>query len=197
MAISYVSCGNTPGLGERIGHSSPGLSCLESFQESLIQALKGTRVVGVGVTILQWRLLSLAAMLVFAFPAEASADKHYPASITADTQSPISVTKCDVWARDWNKTILTAHAAVSNSLLDVGIAFTNNAKKAVTGLQVHLVSYDSLNNIIETSDNDTQMNRYADNMSVSPGGYFALLGAHSWHGHNKHPERDRVACSID
>jgi len=146
--------------------------------------------------VLWWRYLILVAVLLIMCPIVANADKQYPTTIIAATQSPVTLTKCDAWARDWNKTVLTAHAAISNALFDLGIAFTNNSSKPVTEIRVKLVSYDSFNNVIGSSDVDTQMNQSAKGLSVAPAASFELLGPQSWHGKNAHPDRDHVSCEV-
>ena len=128
--------------------------------------------------------------------AAASADKQYPTTIISAPGSPVTATKCESWARDWNKTILTAHAAVGDVLLDLGISFTNTSSKPVTAVKVSFLSYDSAGTLVDGAMLDTKENRAADGMSVAPGAPFALVGPRSWHVHNKHPERDHVSCEI-
>ena len=138
------------------------------------------------------------ALVVFvtASTSAAVADKQYPTTIITAPGSPVTATKCEAWARDWNKTILTAHAAVGDVLLDLGISFTNTSAKPVTALKVSFLSYDSAGVLVDSTVLDTQENRAADGMSVAPGASFGLVGPRSWHGHNKHPERDHLSCKI-
>lgn len=144
------------------------------------------------------RLRYWIALVIFvvASTAAAGADKQYPTAIITAPGSPVSTTKCEAWARDWNKTILTAHAAVGDVLLDLGISFTNKSSKPVTELRVTFLSYDSAGALVDSAILDSRENHAADGMSVDPGASFALVGPRSWHGHNKHPERDRVSCEI-
>ena len=138
------------------------------------------------------------ALVVFvtAPTSAAIADKQYPTTIITARGSPVNATKCEAWARDWNKTILTAHAAVGDALFDLGISFTNKSSKPITEVRTSFLSYDSAGALVDGTLLDTKENRAADGMSVAPGASFALVGPRSWHGHNKHPERDHVSCEI-
>jgi hypothetical protein len=79
------------------------------------------------------RRFGLSSIVLGAFFVSTStgalADKNYPTSIVNDPGSAVTLTKCEVWARDWNKTIELAHASVPNALLDVGIAYSNASSK--------------------------------------------------------------------
>src|SRR5579872_1101120 len=142
------------------------------------------------------RFWSALVVFVTASTSAAVADKQYPTTIITAPGSPVTATKCEAWARDWNKTILTAHAAVGDVLLDLGISFTNASAKPVAAVEVSFLSYDSAGTLVDAAILDTKENRAADGMSVAPGAPFALAGPRSWHGHNKHPERDHVSCEI-
>jgi hypothetical protein len=132
--------------------------------------------------------------LLIASPAIAIADEHYPTTIIQN-QSPVTLTKCEAWAHDANKTVEWAHFSKANAYFNLGIDFTNNSDKAVTALRVETVSYDAFNSEIVTSDLDTNANRSADKMSVAPGTSFDLLGPKSWQRPNLH-ENDHVTCEI-
>lgn len=138
----------------------------------------------------------VAGAFIVVSSTSARADKQYPVSILILASSPVTLTKCEVWARDANKTILYTHASLPNALLDLGVAFTNTSDKPVTALRVELTSYDSFNTALRTSELDSQENRSADKMSVAPGGSFDLLGPRSWHARNAVPNRDHVSCAI-
>jgi len=144
---------------------------------------------------LRYYLFSVILLLTV-IPLMAKADKQYPATIVSASQSPVTLTKCEAWARDWNKTALIAHVSSPNYLFDLGIAFTNNSTEPVVALRIKLASYDSFDNLIGSSDVSTQMNESATGMSVAPGASFELLGPQSWHGKNGHPDRDHVSCEI-
>jgi hypothetical protein len=133
---------------------------------------------------------------VLASSTAAIADKDYPTSVINDAGSPVTLTKCEAWARDINKTILYSHASVPNVLFDLGIAFTNTSDKPVTALRVETVSYDAFNTVLRTGQLDTQQDPSADKLSVAPGASFDLLGPKSWHGGNDLTNRDRVSCKI-
>ena len=117
--------------------------------------------------------------LMFASRAAAIADKGYTISIVNDSGSPVMLTKCEVWARDWNKTIELAHASVPNALLDVGVAYSNTSSKTVTAIRVKLTLYDALDTLLRAGTDDSTSNRSADKMSVGPGSSFDLLGPRS------------------
>jgi hypothetical protein len=123
------------------------------------------------------------------------ADKEYPATLINPSRSPLALTSCKAWARDWNKTVLVAHAAIGDYLFDVGIVFRNDSSKPVTGLVLRIMSYDSSNAQISTTFLDTKNNSAATSMFVAPGTSFNLLGPKSWHQHND-PIRDHVSCEI-
>lgn len=152
------------------------------------------RCTSVGHAIL--RCCLLPGVLVFASTTPAVADKDYPTSIINDPASPVTLTKCEAWARDWNKTIEFAHASLPNWLFDLGIAFTNTSDKPVIALRVEMISYDGFNTALRTGEFDTEENRSADNMSVARGASFDLLGPRSWHRYNGVANRDHVSCAI-
>lgn len=134
------------------------------------------------------------AILLEAAPA--SADKQYPCTVTSAVGSPVTLTSCEAWARDWNKTILTAHAAISNALFDLGVSFSNVSNKTVTSVRVLMTSYDSFNTVLGTVNLDTASNDAANSMSLTPGSLLDLLGPKSWHGRNGKTSRDHVTCEV-
>ncbi len=127
--------------------------------------------------------------------APALADKQYKCAVISGSGFPVKLTSCEAWARDWNKTILTAHAAISNKLFDLGVSLLNTSNKTVTKVSVKITSYDSLNGVLGTANLDTASNAAADGMSIAPGSSFDLLGPKSWHGRND-PDRDHVTCEV-
>jgi hypothetical protein len=143
-----------------------------------------------------WCMLLSSFMLATSTPA--IADKDYPTSIINDSGSPATLTKCEAWARDINKTILYSHASVPNMLSDLGISFTNNSDKTITALRLEVLPYDLTNALIGLPQHlDTDTNRSADKMAVSPGASFDLLGPRSWHpGYNIFQNSDHVSCAI-
>lgn len=133
---------------------------------------------------------------IIASSTSAIADKDYPVALLTFANTPVTLTKCEAWARDANKTLLYAHASVPNVFFDLGIAFTNTSDKPVTALRVELTSYDSFNTVLRMSELDTQENPSADKMYVAPAASFDLLGPRSWHKYNAVPNRDHVSCAI-
>jgi hypothetical protein len=127
----------------------------------------------------------------------AIADGDYPTSIINNSDSPVTLTKCEVWARDSNKTILYAHASIPNALIDLGVAFTNTSSKPVTVIRVNLALYDAFDTLLRAGMDDSTQNRAADKMSVAPGSSFDLLGPRSWHFRNDVPALDHVSCEIN
>lgn len=144
----------------------------------------------------RWRFWIALVVFVAASTSAATADKQYPTTIITAPGSPVSTTKCEAWARDWNKTVLIAHAAVGDVLFDLGISFTNKSSKPITEVRASFLSYDSTGALVDSAILGTHENPAADGASVDPGVSFALLGPRSWHGHNKHPERDHLTCEI-
>ena len=148
----------------------------------------------------RFAILSRCCILLGSFLAATSAaaiaDKEYPTSIINDSGSPVTLTKCEVWARDWNKTIEFAHASIPNALLDMGVAYTNTSSKTVTVIRVNLALYDAFNTLLRAGTDDSTSNRSADKMSVAPGSSFDLLGPRSWHFRNDLPSLDHVSCEI-
>jgi hypothetical protein len=140
-------------------------------------------------------LFPLLLFMVSAFGI-ANADKEYPTSITPVAGSPVTLTRCEAWARDFNKTALLARVAVPDTYFDLGIDFTNSSDKPVTALRVELTSFDSFNGIIASTEYDSQSNHSAERMSVSLGASMDLLGPKSWNGFNTHKDRDHVSCAI-
>jgi hypothetical protein len=126
----------------------------------------------------------------------AIADKDYPTSIINDPGSPVTLTKCEAWARDANKTIELAHASIPNALLDVGVAFTNISSKPVIVIRVEGTAYDAFGTVLRVVVFDSTQNRSADKMSVAPGSSFDLLGPRSWHFRNDLPSLDHGRCEI-
>ncbi len=141
-----------------------------------------------------WPLLVL--ILLFAGIVPAMADKQYPATIVSPPGSPVALTSCEAWARDWNKTVLIAHAAIGNRLFDLGVAFTNHSSKPVSAVRVMTTSYDSSNAVLGTASLDTASNQAANEMNLAPGSSLDLLGPRSWHGRNDNPNRDHVTCEV-
>lgn len=147
------------------------------------------------------RCCIMIGLIIIGSSAAAVADKDYPTSIINDAGSPVTLTKCEAWARDINKTILYSHASVPNMLSDLGISFTNNSDKTVTALRVEVSTYDITNAPVQAfgvpQHLDTDTNRSADKMAVSPGTSFDLLGPRSWHpGYNIFQNSDHVSCEI-
>jgi len=143
----------------------------------------------------------LLTSFVVASSTAALADKNYPTSIINDPDSPVTLMKCEAWARDINKTILYSHASIPNMLSDLGISFTNNSDKTVTALRLQVSTYDITNAPVQPfgvpQHLDTDTNRSADKMAVSPGASFDLLGPRSWHpGYNIFQNSDHVSCQI-
>lgn len=134
--------------------------------------------------------------LMLASPTAAIADKDYATSIVNGSGSPVTLTKCEVWARDANKTILYTHASIPNALIDLGVAFTNTSSKAVSVIRVTVSAYDAFGTLLKAGVLDSTSNRTADKMSVAPGSSFDLLGPRSWHFRNDAPNLDHVACEI-
>jgi hypothetical protein len=142
------------------------------------------------------RCCLLLGSFMVASSTAAIADKDYPTSIINDSDSPVTLTKCEVWARDANKTIMYAHASIPNALLDVGVAFTNTSSKPVNVIRVKLALYDAFDTSLRAGTDDSTSNRAADKMSVAPGSSFDLLGPRSWHFRNDLPSLDHVSCEI-
>jgi len=142
------------------------------------------------------RFCILLGSFLTATSAAALADKQYATSIVIDPGSPVTLTKCEVWARDWNKTIELAHASIPNALLDVGVAYSNTSSKTVTVIRLKLALYDAFNSFLRAGTDDSSSNRSADKMSVAPGSSFDLLGPRSWHFRNDLPSLDHVSCEI-
>lgn len=124
------------------------------------------------------------------------ADKEYQVQILTAAQSPVSLDKCEVWTRDWNKTVGFAHASLPNRLLDVGISFTNKSDKTINVVRLKYTAYDSFGEALGEGTIDTQSNSSASKMSVAPGQSFDLLGPKSWHGYNVHQDQDHATCEI-
>jgi len=139
-------------------------------------------------------LVIFGAVIVAADPA--LADKQYPCAIATVTASPVTLTSCEAWARDWNKTVLTAHAAIGNYLFDLGVSLTNLSNKTVTSVEVKMTSYDSFNTVLGMTNFDTASNSAANGMSIAPGSSFDLLGPKSWHGRNGNTDRDHVTIEV-
>lgn len=147
------------------------------------------------------RCFILVGSFLIASSAPAIADKDYPTSIISDPDSPVTLMKCEAWARDINKTILYSHASVPNMLSDLGISFSNNSDKTVTALRIEVSTYDITNAPVQPfgvpQHLDTDTNRSADKMAVSPGASLDLLGPRSWHpGYNIFQNSDHVSCEI-
>jgi hypothetical protein len=138
----------------------------------------------------------LLGSLMLATSTAALADKDYPTTIINDPESPVTLTKCEVWARDANKTIEFAHASIPNALLDIGVAFTNTSSKTVSVIRVNVSPYDAFNILLAAVTHDSTENRAADKMAVAPGSSFDLLGPRSWHFRNDLPSLDHASCQI-
>jgi hypothetical protein len=143
-----------------------------------------------------FRTIALAVAFYAVCSAGASADKEYQASILSVTGAPIDLTKCEAWARDINKTYLTAHASIPNALFDLGISFVNTSSQPIIAVRLTLTSYDGFNGVIGSSQIDSSENRSADQMKVAPGSSMDLLGPKSWHMANAHADRDHVTCAV-
>jgi len=139
-------------------------------------------------------LVIFGAVIVAADPT--LADKRYPCTVVPANGSPVTITSCEAWARDWNKTVLTAHAAIGNYLFDLGVSLTNLSNKTVTGVRVKMTSYDSFNAVLGTINLDTASNSAANGMSIAPRSSFDLLGPKSWHGRNGNTDRDHVTVEV-
>jgi hypothetical protein len=142
------------------------------------------------------RYCILLAGFILASSTAAIADKDYPTSIVNDSDSPVTLTKCEVWARDANKTILYAHASIPNAFIDLGVAFTNTSSKSVSVIRVNVAAYDAFDTLLKAGAVDSTSNRSADKMSVAPGSSFDLLGPRSWNFRNDAPSLDHVSCEI-
>lgn len=145
------------------------------------------------------RCFMLLGSFVLATSTTAIADKDYPTSIINNSESPVTLTKCEAWARDINKTVLYSHASVPNMLSDVGISFMNNSNKTITALRLEASTYDMTNAALPMSPRvlDSETNRSADKMSVAPGTSFDLLGPRSWHpGYNIFENADHITCAV-
>lgn len=139
-----------------------------------------------------WLLLVLILLIAGIVPA--LADKQYSATVISAPGSPVTLTSCEAWARDWNKTVLNIHAAVGNRLFDLGVSLTNNSSKPVIEVRVTMTSYDSFNAVLGTANLDTASNQAANGLNLAPGLSLDLLGPRSWHGRNGNPNRDHVTC---
>ena len=142
------------------------------------------------------RCCILLGSFIVASSTAAIADKDYATSIINDSDSPATLTKCELWARDANKTILYAHASIPNALAELGVAFTNTSSKPVSVIRVKLALYDAFGTLLKVSELDSTSNRSADKMSVAPGSSFDLLGPRGWHGRHDLPSLDHVSCEI-
>jgi len=138
----------------------------------------------------------LVFVLLIVGVSPALADKQYPLTVVSVSGSPVTITSCEAWARDWNKTVLTAHAAIGNYLFDLGVSLLNTSNKTVTSVRVKMTSYDSFNAVLGTVNLDTASNSAANDMSIAPESSFALLGPKSWHGRNRNTDRDHVTCEV-
>lgn len=112
--------------------------------------------------------------------AAALADQQYPTTIIASAGAPVTLTACQAWARDFNKTILTAHASIPNARFDLGVTLANGSDKTVTAVRVMVTSYDSFNAVIASAAIDSQQNPSASAMAIAPGESLDLLGPKSW-----------------
>jgi|HubBroStandDraft_5_1064220.scaffolds.fasta_scaffold18599_2 hypothetical protein len=135
-------------------------------------------------------------MFIVTSSTSATADKDYPTSIINAPASPVTLTKCEVWARDANKTILYTHASIPNALIDLGVEFTNTSSKPVNVIRVTVSVYDAFDTLLKAGAIDSTSNRTADKMSVAPGSSFDLLGPRSWHFRNDAPNLDHVVCEV-
>lgn len=141
------------------------------------------------------RCCILLGGFIIASSTAAIADRDYPTSIINDSDSPATLTKCELWARDWNKTYLEFHSSVPNALAEVGAAFTNTSSEPINVIRVKLAFYDAFDSVLEGRQFDSTST--ADKMSVAPGSSFDLLGSRDWHGRNDLPQSlDHASCEI-
>ena len=138
----------------------------------------------------------VTALMFVAFPATAVADKEYVTTIIPAQNSPAELTKCELWARDANKTYLYSHFSIPNALIDFGVAFKNDSNKSVQAIRLKLDAYDAFGGLLKSGELDSTSNRSADNMLVPPGGSYDLLGPRGWHFRNDAESVDHLSCEI-
>jgi hypothetical protein len=141
--------------------------------------------------------LLLAISAIFAMLAmPAIADVHYKATVEDVAGAPLKLISCEAWARDWNKTFLTAHVASLNALFDFGVSVQNVSAQPVTAFRIAATSFDAYGAVLAPGHVDTATNETARMMNLAPGATLELLGPKGWHGRNEHPDRDHLTCSI-
>src|SRR5579864_7180037 len=106
--------------------------------------------------------LSMVAAPVFA-------DEQYKATIALQDGSPVTLNACEVWARDWNKTIGVSHVSIPNALIDVGVRFTNTSTKKLKDVRFAFVAYDAFATVVSSIELDTSEDVSADKVSMDPG----------------------------
>jgi len=140
-------------------------------------------------------LLFAASLLISTAPA--FADEQYKTTIVAIAGSPVQVNACEAWVRDWNKTVLTAHAVMPKALFDTGVDFTNKAARKLKDVQFGFTAYDAFGSVVSSIKLAVSQDSLADKLSKDPGAVIDLMGPKGWHGKNSHTAKDHVVCSVE